>query len=111
MITLSTTEITSWNTNTISTTPDTQGFEIRDSSGNRIEGIHDQNQFFTGRGEVSEVFNLISPDRTQTGTIGIDNSGNITISNGTNQFRLLAGDDTGVDTTSGGFGINTSLDN
>ena len=75
LITLSTNEISSWNTNTISTTPNTQGFEIQDSSGNRIEGIHDQNQFFTGRGEVSETFNLISPDRTQTATITLDNDG------------------------------------
>ena len=80
LITLSTTEITNRNTNAISTTPDTQGFEIQDSSGTRIEGIHDQNQFFTGRGEVSETFNLISPDRTQTATITLDNDGNIVFS-------------------------------
>ena len=80
LITLSTTEITNWNTNAISTTPDTQGFEIQDSSGTRIEGIHDQNQFFTGRGEVKETAHFISPDRTQTGTITLNNDGQFVFS-------------------------------
>ena len=53
-----------------------------------------------------------SPNGTHTWNFTVDNTtGNLTISNGTNQFVLLAGDDAGVQTTSGGFGINTSLDN
>ena len=70
--TLGTNQRTSWNANTHSTTPGVAGFEIRDGS-TVIEHIHDQNQFFVGRGEVKEVAHFLSPDRTQTGTISIDN--------------------------------------
>ena len=55
---------------------------------------------------------ISSPNGSHTWNFTVDNTtGNLTISNGTNQFVLLSGDDAGVQTTSGGFGINTSLDN
>ena len=82
--TLGTNQITAWNGNTRSATPGVSGFEIT-AGGSTIESIHDQNQFFTGRGEVKSVAHFLSPDRTQTGTITFDNNGNWTFaSTGTN---------------------------
>ena len=87
-LTLDTNQINAWNTNTRSATPGVDGFEIRDGT-TVLEHIHDQNQFFTGRGEVKETIHLISPDRTETATVTLANDGDITISYaGTPGFRL-----------------------
>ena len=82
LITLSTNEINGWNTNAASATPNTDGFEIRDNAGNRLESIHDENQFFTGRGEIKEVAHFRSPNGTQTGTINFNDDGAFEFSDG-----------------------------
>ena len=89
--TLDQNQLNSWNSNSRSATPDSNGFEIRDDTSTPLETIHDYNQFFTGTGQVYQEMHFISPDRTQTGTITFDNDGNwVFASTGTN--NVTAGD-------------------
>ena len=78
--TLDQNQLNSWNSNSRSATPDSNGFEIRDDTSTPLETIHDYNQFFTGTGQVYQEMHFISPDRTQTGTITFDNDGNFVFS-------------------------------